>query len=102
MGMLLHYHLDKLDKMAKSGVSVQDTPNVVLEEKEVEKKVEEVIETVVEEKDEVAGEKDFRFSKTEVQRMNTAKLQEVAKEYGLDETMSGNKIKAVLIEKFNL
>lgn len=100
--MLLHYHLDKLEKMANKGVSVQDAPNVVLEDKKVEEKVEEVVETVVEEKVETVEEKVFPFSKTEIQRMNTANLQEVAKEYGLDETMSGNKIKAALVAKFNL
>ena len=79
----------------------QDVP--VEENKAVEKantKPQEVvkIETTVE----VVETKEFAYTKTEINRMSTADLKELAKENGIDDGLSGAEIKKALIEKFNL
>jgi hypothetical protein len=57
------------------------------------KKVEEVEEVVVEIP---------TYSKTEINRMSTADLKELAKEQGIDDDLSGAEIKKALIAKFGL
>ena len=42
------------------------------------------------------------YTKTEINRMSTADLKELAKENGIDDGLSGAEIKKALIEKFNL
>ena len=42
------------------------------------------------------------YSKTEINRMSTADLKKLAKENGLNESMSGAEIKKELIKKFEL
>lgn len=42
------------------------------------------------------------YTKTEINRMSTADLKELAKENGIDDSLSGAEIKKALIEKFNL
>ena len=44
----------------------------------------------------------FSFTKTEINRMSTADLKKLAKENGIDDSLSGAEIKKALIEKFNL
>ena len=46
--------------------------------------------------------KEFAYTKTEINRMSTADLKELAKENGIDDGLSGAEIKKALIEKFNL
>lgn len=43
-----------------------------------------------------------QYTKTDINRMSTADLKKLAKENGIDESMSGAEIKKILIEKFNL
>ena len=57
------------------------------------KKVEEIKEVVAEMP---------TYSKTEINRMSTADLKELAKEQGLDDELSGSDIKKALIKKFGL
>ena len=57
------------------------------------KKVEEVKEVVAEMP---------TYSKTEINRMSTADLKELAKEQGIDNELSGADIKKALIKKFGL
>ena len=57
------------------------------------KKVEEVKEEVAEMP---------TYSKTEINRMSTADLKELAKEQGIDDELSGADIKKALIKKFGL
>ena len=80
----------------------QDVPTE--ENKAVEKantKPQEVLKTKVEEvKEEVAEIP--TYSKTEINRMSTADLKELAKENGIDDGLSGAEIKKALIEKFGL
>lgn len=57
------------------------------------KKVEEVKEEV---------EEMPTYSKTEINRMSTADLKELAKEQGIDDELSGADIKKALIKKFGL
>lgn len=45
---------------------------------------------------------EVKYTKTEINRMSTADLKELAKENGIDESLSGAEIKKALIEKFNL
>lgn len=81
MGMLWRRH--KLNETAKKAVSDIPTENVENVESETETKV---------------------YSKSEIQTMNTANLQALAKELGIenaDET-SGNKLKPLIIEKLGL
>ena len=63
--------------------------------KPVEKKV--VEETVA-----VEQPKEDNLTKTDINRMTTADLKKLAKENGLDESMSGSEIKKELIKKFEL
>ena len=65
------------------------------ETKPVEKKV--VGETVA-----VEQPKEDNLTKTDINRMSTADLKKLAKENGLDESMSGAEIKKELIKKFEL
>ena len=65
------------------------------ETKPVEKKV--VEETVA-----VEQPKEDNLTKTDINRMSTADLKKLAKENGLDESMSGAEIKKELIKKFEL
>lgn len=46
--------------------------------------------------------KENQFTKTEINRMSTADLKELAKENDIDDGLSGAEIKKALIEKFNL
>lgn len=46
--------------------------------------------------------KENQFTKTEINRMPTADLKKLAKENGIDDSLSGAEIKKALIEKFNL
>ena len=46
--------------------------------------------------------KEFAYTKTEINRMPTADLKKLAKENGIDDSLSGAEIKKALIEKFNL
>lgn len=57
------------------------------------KKVEEVEEEVAEMP---------TYSKTEINRMSTADLKDLAKEQGIDDELSGADIKKALIKKFGL
>ena len=45
---------------------------------------------------------EFAYTKTEINRMSTADLKELAKENGLDGSLSGAEIKKALIAKFDL
>lgn len=79
----------------------QDVP--MEEKKAVEKantKLQEVVE--IETTVEVVETKEFSYTKTEINRMSTADLKELAKENGIDDGLSGAEIKKALIEKFNL
>ena len=49
-----------------------------------------------------APETDVTYTKTEINRMSTADLKELAKEQGLDNELSGADIKKALIKKFGL
>ena len=42
------------------------------------------------------------YSKTEINRMSTADLKELAKEQGIDDELSGAEIKKALVKKFGL
>jgi hypothetical protein len=45
---------------------------------------------------------EFAYTKTEINRMSTADLKELARENGLDDSLSGADIKKALIAKFDL
>lgn len=45
---------------------------------------------------------EFAYTKTEINRMSTADLKALAKENGLDDSLSGAEIKKALIAKFDL
>ena len=80
----------------------QDVP--MEEKKAVEKantKPQEVLKTKVEEVKEVVAEIPT-YSKTEINRMPTADLKKLAKENGIDDSLSGAEIKKALIDKFGL
>ena len=46
--------------------------------------------------------KEFAYTKTEINRMSTADLKELAKENGIEDGLTGAEIKKALIEKFEL
>ena len=45
---------------------------------------------------------EFSYTKTEINRMSTADLKDLARENGIDDSLSGAEIKKALIEKFEL
>lgn len=47
-------------------------------------------------------ETEVAYTKTEINRMSTADLKKLAKENGIDESLSGAEIKKTLIDKFGL
>lgn len=42
------------------------------------------------------------YTRTEINKFSTAKLKEIAKELGLDDSLSGNKLKPLIMEKLGL
>lgn len=48
------------------------------------------------------AKEEFAYTKTEINRMSTADLKELAKENGIDDSLSGAEIKKALIVKFEL
>ena len=46
--------------------------------------------------------KEFAYTKTEINRMSTADLKELAKENGIEDGLTGAEIKKALIEKYGL
>lgn len=98
MGMLLKRQRERV------GVTTTSTliPDIKDEPKE-EVKIEEpkVEETPVEDVPEDIPEKKF-YTRTDINRMSTAELKNLAKSEGLDDSLSGNKLKDVLIEHFGL
>lgn len=84
----------------KSGTEVPDTANSASEENIDENKSNTKPQTVSENDD--VREKNVAYTKTEINRMSTADLKKLAKENGLNESMSGAEIKKALIDKFEL
>lgn len=67
------------------------------------KKVEEVKEkNFLDEFAENLAKEEVAYTKTEINRMSTADLKELAKEQGLDDELSGAEIKKALVKKFGL
>ena len=95
----------KFDHRVKfEGILYEIGQDVPMEDKKAAEKAntkpKEVSETVVVE--EIVEEKIFDYTKTEINRMSTADLKELAKENGIDDSLSGAEIKKALIEKFGL
>jgi len=93
MGMLLHRQRNRV------GVTTTSTliPDKVEPKEEVkveEPKVEEVHE-------EEKPQKKF-YTRTDIYRMSALELKNLAKSEGLDDTLSGNKLKDVLIKHFGI
>lgn len=84
----------------KSGTEVPDIANSALEKNKVENKSNTKPQTSSETTD-VRDEK-IAYTKTDINRMSTADLNKLAKENGLNESMSGAEIKKALIDKFEL
>lgn len=45
---------------------------------------------------------DKTYTKTEINRLSTAELKDLAKENGMDDSLNGGELKKLLIEKFGL
>ena len=45
---------------------------------------------------------DKTYTKTEINRLSTAELKDLAKENGIDDSLNGGELKKLLIEKFGL
>ena len=93
-----------------NGVYYEIGQNVPMEEVKAENKAntkpQEVLKTKVEEVDENRNAQRLvtsdGYTKTEINRMPTADLKELAKEQGIDDELSGADIKKALIKKFGL
>lgn len=57
---------------------------------------------LIEKVEEYKNARKIIYTKTEINRMSTADLKKLAKENGLDDSLSGAEIKKALIDKFNL
>ena len=88
-----------------NGILYEVGQDVPMEEVKAENKAnikpQEVLKTKVEEAKEEVAEIPT-YSKTEINRMSTADLKELAKEQGIDDELSGADIKKALIKKFGL
>lgn len=84
----------------KSGTEVPDTANSASEENKNENKSNTKPRTESETAD--VKDKKIEYTKTDINRMSTADLKKLAKENGIDESMSGAEIKKELIKKFEL
>lgn len=89
MGMLLNRQRNRLGVTTTSNL----IPDIKNEPKE-EVKVEEVHE-------EEKPQKKF-YTRTDIYRMSALELKNLAKSEGLDDTLSGNKLKDVLIKHFGI
>lgn len=86
MGMLLSRQRNRAGVTSTSAL----IPDEVVEPKE---EVKEVSEPVEEKK---------AYTRTDINRMTTAELKALAKSEGLDDSLSGNKLKDVLIEHYGI
>ena len=95
-------HLVKYNgKYYPAGTDVPVGVNPVEDKKEEVKEknfLDEFAETVAEDR----NAKKIIYTKTEINRMSTADLKKLAKENGIDDSLSGAEIKKALIEKFEL
>lgn len=87
MGMLL--------RRQRNRVGVTTTSTLIPDKVEPEKEVK------VEEPEVEEPQKKF-YTRTDIYRMSTAELKDLAKSEGLDDTLSGNKLKDVLIDHFGI
>lgn len=78
--------------------AVAKTALVNTEQVKEKKFLDEFAESVAEDR----NAKKIIYTKTEINRMSTADLKELAKEQGIDDELSGADIKKVLIKKFGL
>lgn len=78
--------------------AVAKTALVNTEEVKEKNFLDEFAETVAEDR----NAKKIIYTKTEINRMSTADLKELAKEQGIDDELSGADIKKALIKKFGL
>ena len=93
-----------------NGILYEVGQDVPMEDKKSENKAntkpQEVLKTKVEEVDENRNAQRLvtsdGYTKTEINRMPTADLKELAKEQGIDDELSGADIKKALIKKFGL
>lgn len=92
MGMLLRRKNNRVGVTTTSTLipDIEDKPT---EGAKVEEVVEEIAEPVKEKK---------TYTRTEINRMTTAELKTLAKSEGLDDSLSGNKLKDVLIKHFGI
>ena len=89
---------ERLEELASSK-NKQGKPLIEKVEEVKEKNfLDEFAETVAEDR----NAKKIIYTKTEINRMSTADLKELAKEQGIDDELSGADIKKVLIKKFGL
>lgn len=89
---------ERLEELASSK-NKQGKPLVEKVEEVKEKNfLDEFAETVAEDR----NAKKIIYTKTEINRMSTADLKKLAKENGLDDSLSGADIKKALIKKFGL
>lgn len=104
MGMLLKRQRNRVGVTTTSTLipdKVEPTEEVKVDESEVEEvSVDETSEVEEPEKEE-EPQKKF-YTRTDIYRMTTAELKDLAKSEGLDDTLSGNKLKDVLIEHFGI
>lgn len=84
----------------KSGTEVPDTADSASEENKGENQSNTKPQTAYESAD--VRDKKIEYTKTDINRMSTADLKKLAKENGLNESMSGAEIKKALIDKFEL
>ena len=89
---------ERLEELA-SNKNKQGKPLIEKAEEVKEKNfLDEFAESVAEDR----NAKKIIYTKTEINRMSTADLKELAKEQGLDDELSGADIKKALIKKFGL
>ena len=89
---------ERLEELASSK-NKQGKPLVEKVEQVKEKNfLDEFAETVAEDR----NAKKIIYTKTEINRMSTADLKKLAKENGIDDSLSGAEIKKALIDKFGL
>lgn len=104
MGMLLNRQRNRLGVTTTSNL-IPDKIEPKEEVKVEEPKVEEIpvdVEHEEKEPEKVEEPQKKFYTRTDINRMSTAELKNLAKAEGLDDSLSGNKLKDVLIKHFGI
>ena len=96
------YIVNKNGVWYASGTEIPEDSKAENNEKTEETKEKNFLDEFAESMNTSGKKEEVSYTKTEINRMSTADLKELAKENGIDDSLSGAEIKKILIEVYNL